>query len=291
MVVLGVACLRMKKLQENTSNIGTQQQSGTQSETERNIVYSNLADKKTQEEVAQIMKKAGIESTAIDLYMEWVKDFYSRIEATDAIKPGYQQLPDSMEVDYSSVFLESRYLEDSIMQLDPNCRLTTFLLMNSMITSNRVYDTEDTYLMFDVEALMIDPMYERLLPMIDSFITLYQPVDVTVESKYDEHVQNILDEWKQREIQIEESDTISLITVFLHDNLDNKRFVGHVGVKMEMDGVIWFLEKYASGLPYQITKFHTNEELSDYLLSRADFYGDRTEEKPIIMENDHLLIQ
>ncbi len=246
--------------------------------------YSNLVDLKTQEEVKEKLIAAGIPQDSADIYMDWAQDFNSRVGDVKAFKDGFTKA-DLAEIDYQDVFLEQRELENGDLQMDPNCRMTGFLLMKDMITVGSKIEQYDNYLMFDMEAIENDPRYEVLKKQKDKFVTLLNPIEVTEGSTYDEHVEKIQEEWEKRGIEFEEKDKISFITLFVHENYENKRFVGHLGVLLQEDEGVLFVEKIASDEPYQTTKFASEEDLVKYLLSRADLYGDGTEEKPIIMKN------
>lgn len=65
--------------------------------------------------------------------------------------------------------------------------------------------------------------------------------------------------------------------------------MGHTGVLVQMQDGLLFVEKYGPLFPFQATKFQNREALKNYLQNRPDLYGDETELKPIIMENDTFL--
>ena len=67
------------------------------------------------------------------------------------------------------------------------------------------------------------------------------------------------------------------------------RFPGHVGVLVETDDGLLFVEKYGDVQPFQVTKFQNRDQLKKYLLARPDLYGDETELEPILMENGQVM--
>ena len=284
-------------LDENISNgsviDGIEQETGNQVENEEEeetvqLEYSNLVDEATQNEVYKILLQVGIKKDSVDTLLNWVKEFNSRVGSPAAFQEGFQ-INNGSPVNYDDVPWNEEYLEDGSLQMDMNCRITAYLLYQNFVTVQQEIKDYDPYLMFDVEAINTDPRLITIKETMDKFITLFQPVDIEEGSNLESHVKAIQSAWEERGIQLQNEAQISLITLYLHSDFDNKRFVGHAGVLVELEDGLLFVEKYGPDLPYQCTKFTSDEELAKYLLSRKDIYGDGTEELPIVMKNGEMI--
>lgn len=250
------------------------------------MVYSNLTDADTQTEVTDLLQNHGVTKEQTDTLLSWAEDFNSRV-TSGTLPQGFAPMADT-GADYSGLIIQNKEAADGTFYPEANCRLTSFLLMKNLIETNGTHVDNDTILMFDVEAIdSYEPM--ALSPEERSkFISLFSWVPVDGADTLEAHIERIQNAWKERDVQIG-GDGISLITVYLHSPFDNVRFVGHTGVLVQTDDGLLFVEKYGPQLPFQATKFQNREELKQYLLDRADLYGDETELPPIVMENDQLI--
>lgn len=280
-------------------------------QTAQGIVYSNLADEASQKEVSDILTSHGVSKGQVDMLMVWAKDFNGRVRA-GRLSEGFEPMEET-GVSYGGLVVENKKLEqpeqndqldlekeldsstdDLLMpeQLAPeaNCRLTSYLLLKDRIKTNGKQLTDDTILMFDIEAIDSYSSFRLDGDKRSNFISLFNWVPVKGTSTLSEHIQKIEAAWKDRAVEIGgKEDGVSLITVYLHLPFDEVRFVGHTGVLLEQEGGLLFVEKYGPALPFQATKLQNREQLKKYLLSRPDLYGDETELEPIIMENDTVL--
>ncbi len=253
---------------------------------EQGAMYSNLVDESSQKEVADLLKSRGVTKEQTDTLLSWVDDFNSRV--TSGQLPEGFRVMENHGVSYAGLIAAWKESESGEVLPEANCRLTSYLLMKHLIQTNGKKEDQDTFLMFDIEAIdTYEPFYlskeERR-----NFISLFSWVPVNETSTVEEHIANIQTAWKDREIQIN-GEGISLVTVYLHSSFDEVRFVGHTGVLLEGEDGLLFVEKYGPIYPFQATKFSDREELKQYLLGRADLYGDETELEPIVMENDQLI--
>lgn len=262
------------------------QQPNNSAEEQTPIVYSNLLDHEAQKEVAQLLEAQGITQEQTDTLMAWANDFNGRVTSGTLAK-GFQDMKET-GADYGGLIIESKEGEDGWLYPEANCRLTSYLLMKHQIQTNGTYADNDTYLVFDVEAVDTYEPFQLSGEERSDFMSLFNWVPVEGASTLKEHVARIQKAWTEREIQIQEGSP-SLITVYVHSPFDQVRFVGHTGVLLETEEGLLFVEKYGPQLPFQATKFHDREELKRYLLGRADLYGDETELPPIVMENNQVL--
>ena len=108
--------------------------------------------------------------------------------------------------------------------------------------------------MFDLDAIDSQDIYHLSPEARERFITLYNSIPVDNDASQEEHVAAVTQAWKDRDIQVEGSG-ISLVEVYLHSPFDSLRFVGHVGILLETDDGLLFVEKFGPEEPFQATKF------------------------------------
>lgn len=258
-----------------------QPEAGTQQ-----IQYSNLVDAATQKEITDSLEEHGVTKEQADTLMSWADDFNSRV-TSEALPEGFQTM-DGTGVDYQNLIIQNKEAEDGWIYPEANCRLTSYLLMKNMIQTNGKSADNDTFLMFDVEAIDTYEPFMLSAEERSQFISLFSWVPVDGADTVEAHAERIQKAWQERDVKIG-GEGIALITVYLHSPFDEVRFVGHTGVLLETDEGLLFVEKYGPQDPFQATKFHDRTELKQYLLGRQDLYGDETELAPIVMENDKLL--
>lgn len=250
------------------------------------IVYSNLVDSSAQKEVADLLAHHGITKEQTDTLISWADDFNTRVTSAP-LPEGFLPLKETGP-EYGGLILKNKEAEDGFLYPEANCRLTSYLLMKNLIQTNGTHADNDTVLMFDVEAIDTYAPFSLREEEREQFLSLFSWVPLDNADTLDAHIERIQNTWKERAINVE-GKGISLITVYLHLPFDNVRFVGHTGVLLDTEEGLLFVEKYGPQLPFQATKFHSRDELKRYLLSRADFYGDKTELPPIVLENDQPL--
>ncbi len=250
------------------------------------ISYSNLADSASQKEIVNILEDCGVTQEQTDELCTWADDFNQRIQTIE-LPEGFVPVGKDGN-DYSKIIVEIKESDSGEILPEANCRLTANLLMKNLIHTNKKQEPDDTVLVFDTEAIDTCEQFHLSEEEKANFITLFNWVPVEENSTLQDHIAKIQNAWKDREIVIE-GEGISLITVYLHSTFDNVRFVGHTGVLLDTEEGLMFVEKYGPIAPFQATKFQNREELKKYLLARPDLYGEETELKPIIMENDKVI--
>lgn len=253
---------------------------------DKEITYSNLTDTASQSEVADILMQRGVSKSQTDTLIAWANDFNSRV-ITEQLPEGFHtaQVSDSA---YPGLIIENKELDEGSIAPEANCRLTSYLLMKHLIQASGTPNENDVFLMFDLEAIDTYEPFHLSETERSQFLSLFNSVSVEGADTLEEHTKRIQDAWSDRKIEIG-GDGLSLITVYLHSPFENLRFVGHTGVLIETEDGLMFVEKYGPQFPFQATKFHDRTELTEYLLSRADLYGDDTELAPIVLENDQVI--
>lgn len=254
--------------------------------TENSIIYSNLANETAQEEVTKLLKKHGVTEEQTDALVSWVKDVNDRVTSGTLVSDFMPM--NEKGTDYTGLIVAYKSDSDGMPLPEANCRLTSYLLMKNKVETNGKRFDDDTYLMFDLEAIDTYEPFHLTDEERSDFNSLFNWVPVQGTSTLDAHIAKIQQAWKDREVKVS-GKGISLITVYLHSTFEQVRFVGHTGVLVEEKDGLWFIEKYGPMFPFQATKFHDREELKAYILSRPDLYGEEEELEPIIMENDTVL--
>ena len=280
------ACCLIALLCAGCSSNHTAQQPNDTSTNNQQMMYSNLVDSSTQKEITDILENHGITKEQTNTLVAWANDFNSRV-TSDVLPEGFHEMGDA-GANYQGLIIKDKEGKDGVLYPEANCRLTSYLLMKNLIQTNGKYADNDTFLMFDVDAIDTYEPFHLSQEERNKFTSIFSWVPVTGADTLEDHVKRIQTVWKERDIKIQ-GDGVSLITVYLHSPLEEVRFVGHTGVLLETDDGLLFVEKYGLQFPFQATKFHNREELKKYLLGRPDLYGDETELAPIVMENNQLL--
>ncbi len=270
----------------NTNDNITDQNEQEDESEEQYLTYTNLLDQATQKEVTNQLITAGIQEDTANEFIDWVNEYNNNVTSADVLQAGYQSVNHS-PVDYSEVYINEEYREDGTLMLGMNCRLTSYLLFQQFIETKQELASYDPYLMFDVEAIEMEKRFETFNK--EKFITIFEPVTVEADSTLEDHIDAIAAAWKSRGISIQDNGEVSLITMYLHDNYENKRFVGHAGILLDTEDELLLIEKYGWNEPFQATKFESEDDMVKYLLSRPDLIGDGSEEAVIVMKNDTVI--
>lgn len=247
----------------------------------KDIMYSNMQDTKSREEVFSELKKHNVSDNQINKLNEWM-DYFNSYVKDGLLSNGFKKMDGNL-VDYSTLELKdmpSYYV---------NCRLTSFMIMKNALTTNCKPDDSDTYLMLDLDAIDTDKPISMTEQEKLNYTTLFNWIPLDDAKTLEQHEKKIETALKDRDIKIDESKGLSIINIYVHSTFDNVRFVGHTGVLMDTNDGLLFVEKYGPDTPFQATKFHNREELKKYLLARPDLYGEKDEVAPIITENNKVI--
>lgn len=282
--ILFTACSNKNDVEKPVSNIESSQNAEN---TENTILYSNLIDSDSQKEVFGILEKNGVSKQQIETLMAWIEDFNSRINPLN-LAEGFNTMQEG-KVDFSNLSVDIKETGEGEILPEVNCRLNSYLLIKNILETNKKQIDNDTFLMFDLEAIDTQEQFRLSDEERANFVSLFNWVPVNDAKTLEEHIDRIEKAWEDREIKIN-SDKISIVNVYLHSTFEDIRFVGHTGILIELeDNELLFFEKYGPMYPFQANKFNNRKELKEYLLARPDLYGDETELPPIIMENNKLM--
>lgn len=93
--------------------------------------------------------------------------------------------------------------------------------------------------MFDVEALNTVEQFKTSEEKKKDFVTLFHSIDVSNEDTLKNQEDKIVETLKSRYIQLK-TDTISIISIYLHVPKENIRFAGHTGILVNTeDGYLY----------------------------------------------------
>ena len=268
----------------------------TKSKTNDNIestklTYSNLIDKKTQNEIRDILIENKIDKKQVDYFIKLVQNYNDKsdINKLKTSKQGFTTIK-NQQVPYDELYLDEKWDFNKLNYMDFNCRLTAFSIFKNFIKSEDKFTGDSTSLMFDKDAINDNPMSKFSKEDIDKFTNLYAAVKVKNTQDINKHAETIKKEWEKRKISFVDNKNISMINVFLHSPEDSEVFVGHAGILLQTKDGLLFIEKYAPSLPFQVSKFKNKLELKKYLMDRLDNdTSGNGSSKPIIMENNELI--
>ena len=235
-----------------------------------------LGGNETVSEVVEELKNAGLSNT--DVFQNRVLDYAATAGRNAGLEDGWV-LPSELTVDTAKCMDGWESTHD---YSDANCRMTAFLLLEGLITAERVEETyTGTYLMFDMEAIDATEKYERIKENRALFTTLFGDKTVS-EGK---EPQNIYSEaWEDFGLKVR-SNQVSMLSLVIYDPYFQTTFVGHTGVLLNYGDHMLFIEKIAFEQPYQATKIYDLTELLDMLSKRAEYFGEEGEQGPFVYIN------
>lgn len=270
------------------SNLSHNQGSNEEVQSGSGPVYSNLVDEKTQEEVKTALENKGIQGENVNKFMTWVNDYNTLMKSSDILKGEFQ--PINMEGNtYDDLWIEQRVNKEGQPYSEINCRLTSYLLFEDFVSvENNVKDV-DNYLMFDIDAMENNPLIHFSEEERAEFSAVFNPISVPNTKDKAQHITSIQKEWEKRGVTFKNEEDISLLTLWIHDPYEQKRFIGHIGVLINEGDTLMLVEKYGANKPFQVSKFQNKQQAVEYFLSRNDIYGDRAESDVIIMNNKEVL--
>ena len=250
--------------------------------------YCNLVDKDLQSKLSTVFTSSGVTEQRQNVFFDHVNQFNQSVNS------------DLLVNDFTKIDLETNQYDPYDMMdqwnakhpefIGYNCRITAFSLFSDYIKVDEKAEVRDDILFMDDYALESDDT-GLCGDSIDKFKAFYSTIPTVMSKDENEHVNVVLNDWKQRGISFEKNDKMSLVTVFFHEVEDDSTylFIGHVGVLIELQDGLCFIEKIAFQEPYQISKFKDRTQLNDYLMAKYDVNFDQPTASPFIMENDKLM--
>ncbi len=250
------------------------------------INYSNMVNEKTKEEIKSRMLECGISEENAEHFITVVSEYNERYKEIGLTQDGF----------IMSDYLEPAYDLEKLSELSDegfdgyNCRMTSFLLMKDLIDIDTKDAKEHSFIQTDMLAIEEIQDADFTEENIAKFQKLYGSIDTELVKDINIHLDKVKKYWADNNLSFKDS-AAKMITVWFHDDLDNKLFAGHVGIMLpsKEDDSVLFIEKISISDPYQAIKFKDKQEMNDYLMAKYDVsYGQPTA-KPFIMENDELI--
>lgn len=253
-------------------------------------VYTNLADKESRADVKKLLLSSGIGDKEAEAFLACVGRTADAFQSLELAGNEWRSLGAAGIDPYAFQDAWDKRFPDF---LGYNCRITSFtLLKNHIEVENRIQEPS-TLLAFDIAALQNAP--EKLFDEQETaaFQTLF--ADISAEKTADSavHIKQIQAYYQKQGISFSEGPR--LVTVYLHDEDPGEPgryyvFPGHAGVLIDSENGLYFVEKLAFQLPYQVTRFEDRAQLIAYLKAAyASFQTDGLSEI-ILMENDRPLL-
>lgn len=256
------------------------------------LEYSNLNSAASRQQVDDLLEKAGISAQRRQVLWNHVEQFNAAVDATPLL--GDFQQANILVPGYDPYDYQEQWLEQYPDFNGYNCRITAFGLVGDRLSANPDAEIRDNDLFMDLESLQSDPSALcddgdlELFRRVFSCVPTDNTTDVAV------HAANVRVDWEKRGISFAESDSLSLITVWFHNQWseeENELFIGHTGVLVSAQDGLYFVEKLAFQAPYQVIKLPSREMLKHYLMDQYDTAWGQNTASPFVMENDHLMTE
>lgn len=270
---------------------GSSSAEGSAPENSLMMEYTNLNSEETRQQVDAILEAAGVSEQRRQVFFDHVEQFNSTVDASllaDAF-----QTADILHPAYDPYDYQDQWMEKQPDFNGYNCRITAFGLFGDSVSTAADGEIRDSELFMDLESLEADDS-ALMGGSLDVFRQLYSTVPTDNTTDISVHAANIQADWKERSIDLHENGTLSLVTVWFHNQWseeENELFIGHVGVLADIPDGLYFVEKVAFQEPYQVIRLESREMLNDYLMAKYDISWGQDTAAPFVMENDTLLTE
>ncbi len=253
------------------------------------IVYSNMLDEASVNEVRESLIKAGISKEVVDAFLKEVKNYNETVGDVGLVKEGFVST-ETLIPSYDLEKIDANWLQKNELFVGYDCRMTAFLILNNLIEVKNPSTEESAVLFMDNDAILNSNNPTFTEENINRFNTIFAGIPVEAIKDVDKHVEKVKNYVEEKKISFT-NEKASLIACYIHDELDNVVFIGHTGVLVPsaLDDSLLFIEKISFQEPYQALKFKNRQELNDYLMNKYDNWLPQESARPFIMENDHLL--
>ncbi|UWD48384.1 DUF4300 family protein [Clostridioides difficile] len=260
----------------------------------KRLVYSNMIDKKTQNQVKNILEENRVNKKDIDIFIKSIRS-YNKLQIkilqnnVNISKSGYTSI-DTKQVPYNLDKLQDNWMKKFPNYMDVNCRITAFRLFKDFINSKEKFTGDSIDLSIDLDTIKNNRDAKFNSKDIEKFINFFSAIPTQDTDDINKNAEQIKKEWKKRKISFKDNKNMSIISGFLRYPETNNVFIGHTGICIKTDKDILFIEKYGSTSPYQVTKFKSKKDVKDYMFNRLKMSeGDVELLDSIIMENDKLM--
>ncbi len=255
----------------------------------KEIVYSNLGSDEVKKEVIDSLEAARIDSDNVKRFIGQVVMYNETVGDVGLTKDGFVKT-DKLIPEYDVMKIDEKWLAKNPEFVGYDCRMTAFLLAGDMIKVANPSTEPSSVLFMDNDAISFSGNPAFTQERINDFNTIFAEIPADLTKDVDKHVEKVKEHIKKSGISFKAGDA-SLISFYIHSDLDNILFVGHTGILVPSakDDTLLFIEKVSFQEPYQVLKFKNRQELNDYLMNKYDNWIPTETARPFIMENDHLL--
>lgn len=260
----------------------------------KRLVYSNMIDKKTQNQVKNILEVNRVNKKDIDIFIKSIRS-YNKLQIkilqnnVNITKSGYTSIS-TKQVPYNLDKLQYNWMEKFPNYMDVNCRITAFRLFKDFINSKEKFIGDSIDLSIDLDTIKNNRDAKFNSKDVEKFINFFSAIPTQDTDDINKNAEQIKKEWKRRKISFKDNKNMSIVSGFLRYPETKNVFIGHTGICIKTDKDILFIEKYGSTSPYQVTKFKSKKDVKDYMFNRLKMSeGDVELLDTIIMENDKLM--
>ncbi|CEP41011.1 membrane associated lipoprotein [[Clostridium] sordellii] len=259
------------------------------------VTFNYFNNKQVVNHTKTVLLNNKVQKDNINLWMECVKGFNSKNKnSIQCTSKGWHtlNLNDYNKIDFTKNL--NKWTEEDDY-LDLNCRISSFILVSDMISSDcftKKYDSS-----IEKEITQMSNIFKRKLTNeeITTFRSLFTPITFNINTLkdiniYDESLKNLKNSWKKENL-IFKNNNLSLIQVVFIEPTNTTTisvFTGHTGILIKNDNDICFIEKKNPCFPYQISKFQNYNDLNQYIISQFKYTKNR---KLMILQNDNIIFR
>lgn len=260
----------------------------------KKLVYSNMVDKKMQNNVKEILKENKVNKQDIDTFIKAVNNYNKHqvkiLQSNINIsKSGYSSTNEK-QVPYDLEKLQDNWMKKYTDYMDVNCRITAFRLFKDFISSNNKFPGDSIDLNIDLDTITNNKDAKFSPKDVEKFINFFSAIPTKDTDDIGKTSEQIKNEWKKRKISFKNNKNMSIISGFIRYPETKNVFIGHTGICIKTNNDILFIEKYGVTSPYQVTKFKSKKDVKNYMFNRLKMTeGGGELLNPIIMENDKLM--
>ena len=268
------------------------------------LLYTNLVDEGTQNEVKSILINAGINSTYVNDVFSWIDQYNAGIGGlkTFLLAPSFTQI-DANYVWYGS---DSEYPDVSRQWWKVNkygytdvlCRSAAYYLMRDYISVNNLVPVSkwhvsndenkvsESWLVSDMDGITTNPYLSFSNDEVAQYFSLFNPIPLPEGTPERDMYTAIKGEWDARCVSFRKG-SVSLVTIWMQSM--NLAVTGHAAVLIEYEEGFLLFEKTNPEYPYQATKFDTVEEVKNYMISQLNSTFEDGAGTVIVLRNNSLL--
>ncbi|MGL5978876.1 MAG: DUF4300 family protein [Erysipelotrichaceae bacterium] len=241
------------------------------------ITYSNLASPNALDEVVEVLREQGVSEKNLTTFTQQVNFTNEYLKTLPNLQGDFTTKRGAVsKYDGNLAF---NLFAAVVLPEDMNCRIAAFNLLKDVIKADGIageIELAEEYILQSYPYVGFEEGDK------EAFWGVFKGIETSGFQTTGSYVKTIQKAWQERGVSFEH-ESMSLISCFAYAN-DNKWLEAvHVGVKIETEEGLLFIEKINPKAPFQASKFKDDAELKYYLQQRMMDYFIL---QPIIMEND-----